>query len=197
MHDWDRLAQDELPAYRSLPPEQLDADVGIEVQRVLRSARAGRGAIDDRELGELAAVSEQRARQGIPVEDMLRAWRIGVQVVIAHSRELAPRLGIADDQVLDFVESMLAWSDVAMSTTTAAHRRAELDLALADQEQRAGFVRRVLFGSLAPAELCAQAEAQSLDPRASTSPCGRARTRRPARSSARSASTRRPSTAAA
>lgn len=158
------VMQEELPAYRHLPPEQLDADVRVEVQRVLRSARAGRGAIDDRELAELAAVGEQRARQGVPVEDMLRAWRIGVQVVIAHSRELAPRLGIADDQVLDFVESTLAWSDVAMSTTTAAHRRAELDLALADQEQRSGFVRRVLFGSLAPAELRLQAEAHALDP---------------------------------
>lgn len=158
------VMQEELPAYRAMPPEQLDADVRIEVQRVLRSARAGRGAIDDRELEELAAVGEERARQGVPVEDMLRAWRIGVQVVIAHSRELAPRLGIADDQVLDFVESTLAWSDVAMSTTTAAHRRAELDLALSEQEQRAGFVRRVLFGSLPPAELRVQAEAHGLDP---------------------------------
>ena len=64
----------ELPAYRSLPADALDADVRIEVERVLRSARAGRTSVSERELQELAAVGETRAQQGVPVDDMLRAW---------------------------------------------------------------------------------------------------------------------------
>src|SRR5439155_10459760 len=100
--------QAQLPAYRSLPVDALDADVRIEVERVLGSARAGRSAVSDEELAELVAVGETRAQQGIPVDDMLRAWRIGVQVVVGHAREVGKRLGVSSEQVLEFVESTLA-----------------------------------------------------------------------------------------
>ena len=106
--------QAELPAYRSLPADALDADVRIEVERVVRSARAGRSSVSERELEELAAIGETRAQQGVPVDDMLRAWRIGVQVIVGYARELGRRLGVSDDDVLEFVESTLAWSDVAI-----------------------------------------------------------------------------------
>jgi hypothetical protein len=158
------VLQAELPAYRSLPVDALDADVRIEVERVLGSARAGRSAVSEREFAELVAVGEARAQQGVPVDDMLRAWRIGVQVVVGHAREVGKRLGVSSEQVLEFVESTLAWADVAMVTTARAHRRAELELALADQERRVAFVRDALFGALAPAELRIQAEAHLLDP---------------------------------
>jgi hypothetical protein len=158
------VLQAELPAYRSLPLAALDADVRIEVERVLGSARAGRSAVSEQEFAELVAVGEARAQQGVPVDDMLRAWRIGVQVVVSQAREVGKRLGVSSEQVLEFVESTLAWADVAMVTTASAHRRAELELALADQERRVAFVRDALFGALAPAELRIQAEAHSLDP---------------------------------
>jgi hypothetical protein len=156
--------QAELPAYRSLQREELEADVRLEVERVIRSARAGRTAVSDRELADLAGVGEARARQGVSLDDMLRAWRIGVQVLVSYAREVGRRIGIDDDQVLEFVESTLAWVDVAMVTTAGGHRQAELDLALADQDRRAAFVRGALFGALPPAELHIQAEAYSLDP---------------------------------
>jgi hypothetical protein len=158
------VLQAEMPTYRSLPADALEADVRVEVERVLRSARSGRAALSEREFAELADVGETRAQQGVPVDDMLRAWRIGVQVVVAYAREVGRRLGIGDDQILEFVESTLAWADVAMVTTAAAHRRAELELALADHERRGAFVRGALFGGLPPAELRIQAEAYSLDP---------------------------------
>lgn len=156
--------QEQVPAYRSVPADALAADVRTEVGRVLRSARAGRSAVSERELEELAAVGERRATQGVPVDDMLRAWRIGVEVVVGYARDVGRRLDIDGDHVLDFVQSTLAWSDVAMVTTARAHRRAELELALADQQRRVAFVRAVLFGSLAPADLRMQADAYALDP---------------------------------
>lgn len=174
--------QAEMPAYRSLPVSALEADIRIEVERVLRSARSGRTAVSGPELAELADVGETRARQGVRVDDMLRAWRIGVQVVVAYAREVGGDLGIGDDQVLEFVESTLAWADVAMVTTAGAHRRAELELALADHERRGAFVRGALFGGLRPAELRIQAEAYSLDPACAyvavrASPCAGGTTR--------------------
>jgi hypothetical protein len=161
--------QAQLPAYRDLAPqalEQLDSEVRMEVERVLRSARAGRAALDDRELAELAAIGERRAQQGVPVADVLRAWRIGIEVVVAYAREASGPLGIDDADVLEFVQSTLAWSDVAMVTVAGAHRKAELALAIAAEEERAIFVGGVLFGTIPTTELRVRAEAHGLDPAA-------------------------------
>src|ERR1700758_5476644 len=75
--------QAKLPAYRAMPAETLEDEVGIQVERVLWSARYGRAEISD-----LAAVGEARARQGVAVADMLRAWRIGIGVLIGYAREV-------------------------------------------------------------------------------------------------------------
>lgn len=153
-----------LSAYRSIPREALDVEVGLAVHQVLQSARSGHAALSDREIGELAAIGESRARQGVPVDDMLHAWRIGVEVVIDCAREVGQRLGVADAQVLEFVQSALASSDIAMVATAGAHRRAELALALAADEGRAAFVRATLLGTVPSAELRIQAEVYGLDP---------------------------------
>jgi hypothetical protein len=66
--------------------------------------------------------------------------------------------------MLEFVQSTLGWSDIAMVTAASAHRKAELALELSEEEHRTTFVRGVLFGSLPSTELRIQAEAYGLDP---------------------------------
>jgi sugar diacid utilization regulator len=155
--------QRELPDYANLPVEVLDVGIRAEVERVLCSARTGQEAAGETELAELAEVGELRARQGVPVETMLRAWRIGIQVVIAHSRELGERMGIGAGDLLEFIESLLAWSDVAMVTTAAAHRRAELEVARREQEHRTNLVRSVLLGTMGSSEIGVQAASYGVD----------------------------------
>src|SRR5438105_1796901 len=77
----------ELPAYAGVAPESLLPGFGIQFEAVLRSARTGR-PVGDEELNVLADIGEERALQGVPIEDMLRAWRIGIQVVIDHSARI-------------------------------------------------------------------------------------------------------------
>jgi len=157
---------EQLPSYRDLPRKALDTEVELEVERVLRSACAGRSTLDESELAELAAIGEARAQQGVPVAEMLRAWRIGVEVVFGYAREVGRRLGVEDAQMLEFVQSALAWSDIAMVTTAEAHRKAELARVLADEEERATFVRGALLGTVPPTDLRVRAEAHGLDPTA-------------------------------
>jgi hypothetical protein len=156
--------QAELLAYRLIPRDAHDTEVGLELGQVLHCARGGRAALTDRERAELAAVGEQRARQGVPIDDMLRAWRIGIEVVVGYAREVGQRQGVEDARVLEFVQSALAWSDLAMVTTTRAHRRAGLAAARAAEEGHANFVRETLLGTIPSAELRIQAEMYGLDP---------------------------------
>ncbi|WP_082966986.1 CdaR family transcriptional regulator [Mycobacterium sp. 852002-51163_SCH5372311] len=156
--------QARLPAYRSISRQTLSAEVGLQVQRVLLSASAGHAEVSGDELAELAEIGEARSRQGIPVDDMLRAWRIGVEVVFGYAREVVQRLAIGDGQILDFMQSVLAWSDVAMVATAKAHRRVEVAQAIAEEERRTAFVRGVLMGTLPVAEVAVHAEVYGLDP---------------------------------
>jgi PucR C-terminal helix-turn-helix domain len=156
--------QAQLSAYRPIPREALDIEVGLQLGQVLRSAGSGQTGLTDQERAELTEVGEERARQGVPVDDMLRAWRIGVEVVVGYAREVGGRLGVDDSHVLEFVQSALAWSDLAMVATTRAHRRVELTLAVAADEGHAKFVRGTLLGTIPTAELRIRAEVYGLDP---------------------------------
>jgi hypothetical protein len=154
----------ELSSYRMIPREALDIEVGLELGQVLTSVGVEPSALTERQRAELAAVGEERARQGVPVDDMLRAWRIGIEVVVDYAREVGQRLGVDDARVLEFVQSALAWSDLAMVTTTRAHRRAERAVTGAADEHHANFVRGTLLGTVPTAELRIQAEMYGLDP---------------------------------
>jgi hypothetical protein len=156
--------QEQLPTYRALGIENLDRDLVRSFEGTVRSARAGRDAVSSGELAELAEVGRSQALAGVPIEELLRAWRIGIEVSVSAARGLGSRLGNTDAEMLEFVMSLLAWSDVAMVETARGHRLAELELARQDQEHRATFVRGVLFGGLPPAEIRVQATAYSLDP---------------------------------
>src|ERR1700752_5277056 len=98
--------QAQLPAYSTMGRDTLDNEVGLEVELVLQSARAGRTAVNESELeAELAGIGEERARQGVPVDAMLRAWRIGIDVVVGYAREVCGRLGIDNSFLLEFIQS--------------------------------------------------------------------------------------------
>ncbi|WP_154677546.1 PucR family transcriptional regulator [Mycolicibacter icosiumassiliensis] len=154
----------QIPTYRVLSSLELEEEIGLQLEQVLRAARDCRAAGGGHELAELAVIGETRAQQGIPVDEMLHAWHVGIEAVVAYSRGVSARLGIEDAAVLEFVQSTLAWSDVAMAATVGAHRRAELALGFAEEEQRSRFVRGALSGTIPAVELAIQAQAYGLDP---------------------------------
>jgi plasmid maintenance system antidote protein VapI len=152
-----------LPSYRDVPEDLLGVGFAYEFEKVLRAARTHRELVSDEPLSGLAEIGEARALQRVPAEEMLLAWRIGVQVVLAHSRIVAARIGIPAEQVLEYVESLLRWSDRAMVIMAAAHRRAELDVVRHDLEERARTVRAALRGTDDVAGLRARIERGGLD----------------------------------
>ena len=149
--------------YRTIPVEALERSLQSQVVRMLGAARAGRDEVSDVEVAELAEIGETRAREGVPVEVVLWAWRVGIQLLIDRARELGPMVGADPGCLLDFAQSLLAWADVALLAIAAAHRRTELELARREQEHRGDLVRGVLFGTLAPGERRGQLESYGVD----------------------------------
>ena len=107
--------REQLPFYRQVPDDDLTADVGSEIDSSLTAARGGHRARQRVRPGPGERGRETRARQGMPIEDMLLAWRIGVQAVLDHARASAAQLGIEPAQLLEFMQALLASSDRAMT----------------------------------------------------------------------------------
>jgi hypothetical protein len=154
----------QLPGYRLVSDGELDWGFRIDLDSTLVSARAGHEAVTDEHLAGLTPVGEARARQGIPLQDVLLAWRIGVQVVLERATEIGPDLSISPEEMLRFVRALIAASDRAMTIIASAHRTAELELAEREHERRAAVVREALLGTISPVVVRAHAEACGIDP---------------------------------
>lgn len=150
--------------YRLIPIESLDFEVGVIVRQVLATAGARREVLSDGEQADVAKVGEQRASQSIPVDDVLRAWRIAVEAAIDYVCEVARLKDAGESQLLEFVRHVLRWSDLALVAMTRVYRRAELAVEDAADERHAEFVRGTLLGTVPSAELRMKAEVYGLDP---------------------------------
>jgi PucR C-terminal helix-turn-helix domain len=159
----------QLPGYNRIVDSDLDGDISLEIESVVRAARGGHEQVREGELAEVAELGRRRARQAVPVDEMFLAWRIGLHVILSHSRAVAVRLGIDASEMLELVEALLASSDRATAIVASAHRGEELELARHDQETLTQLVKGILAGTMTPTEVRAQAEARGLDPSASYS----------------------------
>ena len=154
LHDAEPIArrsvarmQELLPAYAAVPPDALIEVVLTNTRNLLEAICApdtpSRQADD-----HFRASGETRLGQGISADEMLQAWRIGLEEVRERAHPVARRLAVSDAVLLEFVEATLEWGDIGMRTSATAHREGEIrELQRLASEQSA--LRRV-------AELVAQ-----------------------------------------
>jgi hypothetical protein len=154
--------QELLPSYAKVPREALLPVVLANTRNILEAIRdpatdPARAEADHRASGEA------RAKQGITSDEMLHAWRIGLDVVREEAHAIADELAIGKDVLLEFVEATLRWGDIGMRASASAHREAELEIARHEQHHRTNLVRGILFGTLSPGAIRVQAGGYGLD----------------------------------
>src|SRR5438270_9648422 len=117
-----RRMKERLSVYRELAPELFHRDLLMAVETTARVARTSPPVLTDVQTAALEQVGESEARIGVPVDQMLLAWRIGADLLVELGSAAATRLGIDSRHLLGFVLGLLAASDVGMITTARAHR---------------------------------------------------------------------------
>lgn len=161
----DRIVE-EIPSYAAVPRERLRPGVAASVHDgigfLFDEDRAG----DDASMvaAEAAAVGADRAGRGIPVEDVLHAYRIGVRTVWECFAAEAKRNAADPGEILALAERVWEWADGVMVRAAREHRRVDLEAALDAQQRRGAFIRALLSGTLDRAGLHLQAAAFGLDP---------------------------------
>ncbi|SRR6266568_787290 len=153
----------EIPLYAQTDPDELFPDIHASLRGILLPLEEGR-EVTENELAAFRSYGEMRARQGIPTEDMLRAWRVSIREVLDVMIAAGRQRRITDGALLELTRDLLSTTDAATLAFTQGHHRAELELARQDQQRRSDFVRGVLFAALGPAEIRHEAQQYGLDP---------------------------------
>ena len=132
LEDVDRIApvsvarmQERLPSYAVVPADSLIPVTLTNTRNLLEAVcepHADHTVADD----HFRLSGATRLSQGITADEMLQAWRIGLEVVREQAYVVARRLGATDAVLLQFVEATLRWGDVGMRRSAAAHREGEI-----------------------------------------------------------------------
>lgn len=139
-----RLLRD-VPSYRAVDPATLLPELAHNIDVVLEGCLPGR-RVDPVRLRAAEESGARRARDGVPLDDLLRGWRIGLEVSFDHAQALAHRWQVPDRLVIEFTRDLLHVSDLATSATASGHRRSELSRAVATSQQMSRLVRALLLG---------------------------------------------------
>lgn len=153
----------EVEEFETIPRERLQADVLAQIREMLRAAGSGDTGTTSRGLAHLQQLSEQRAREGVAMDALFRSLRIGLDAGSAFSQDVANQHALPSDLRFRFLQSLLAWSDVAMAAAASAHRRVELETARRAQGRDADLIRALGEGRPLSAELTAHLQAVGLD----------------------------------
>jgi signal transduction histidine kinase len=133
--------QELLPSYARVPRDELTPIVRANTRNILEAIRdpdADRSHLQ----GDHRASGTTRARQGITSDEMLHAWRIGLESIREEAHAVADAHGIGKDVLLEFIEATLRWGDIGMRASASAHHEAEIrELGRLVEEQAA--LRRV------------------------------------------------------
>jgi signal transduction histidine kinase len=131
LDDVERLAaicvarnQELLASYARVPADELLPVLLANTRHLLEAVRDPEPDYT-RDQAHFLITGQTRLRQGITGDEMLQAWRIGLEVVREEAHAVAKRLKLSDNVLLQFVEATLKWGDIGMRRTAAAHREGE------------------------------------------------------------------------
>jgi putative transposase len=106
----------------------------------------------------------ERADQGLYVQDVLTAHRLSIHHLREFLTEAATAAGCAPAVTLEMVQLLWALADAVGVRLATVHRDAEIEIARHGERQRAEFLRGLVFGSVAPAEIRRLGPAYHLTP---------------------------------
>lgn len=152
-------------AYADIPPDDLAAAAGGMVQAAVRALAEQRGP-DPAELDYAAFVAERRARQGVPLDQVLRAVQISGREALDLMRDLAGPAGLDAASTIGVAVRLWDWIDAIEAEMTGAHRRVELARVRRDQQERVSFVHALVTGTRGPRGIEEAAAGFGLDPSA-------------------------------
>ncbi|TFI44841.1 hypothetical protein E4P29_03530 [Rhodococcus sp. 1R11] len=154
----------ELSTYDALSSPELAEAIGRNVTDAVETLQTNQLPSRHR-LTELAEkVVRHRIAQGIPVEDMMRTYRVSLAVISDRFIELAMEADIDAQEALRSSRLLWSLSDAFMTCVALEYQRLSVESALLDDQAKADLLQGLLFGTGNMAEMTRACETRGLDP---------------------------------
>lgn len=146
----DRVLQ-ELASYSPVKPSALEVSVRRNLAIAIRALRSGRPP-EPVTLVEAEQTTRERFAQGIPVEEIIRAFRISIGLIQERFVSICFEHGAEANVALAGSGLLWAVGDAFTTRVVTAYHALDLDSSLEDAQRRAEQVRAMLDGTLNMAE---------------------------------------------
>ena len=140
----------ELDSYASISHEALTAAVRRNLDTAMDALRSGT-VPHPAQLDGAAQTARERFEAGVPVEEIVRGFRISIALIHERFVDLAVTLGLPAEATVGGVRLMWGVADAFTTRIITEYHALEVDAALRDVHRRAATVRSLLAGE-APAE---------------------------------------------
>ena len=152
-----------LPTYQGVSDDSLRASA-LRNSSTARKMLSARRLPPEAELAEAAVAAGERADQGVYVQDVLTAYRLSIHQIREFLTEAAISADCSPAVTVEMVQLLWAMADAVGVRLATVHRDAEIEIARHGERQRAEFLRGLVFGSVAPAEIRRLGPAYHLTP---------------------------------
>ncbi|GHB67495.1 PucR family transcriptional regulator [Streptomyces viridiviolaceus] len=153
----------ELNSYRSVPVEAVRSSLEKNIARAITTLRDGK--VPEADTGDEAAfTTRERAEQGVPIEDIIRAYRISLRVIHDRFIEFANETPSSVEVVLRGSNLLWAVGDWFTARAAAEYQHRAIHDAVRRSLERAELLRAVLAGAADSDTSRGRVAAAGLDP---------------------------------
>lgn len=152
----------DLEAYREVEPAALEISVRRNLGIAVRTLRASKAPAPD-ELVEAEETTRERFARGLPVEEIIRAFRISIGLIQERFVAICVEQGVPAAATL--AGSRLLWvlGDAFTTRVITAYHALDFDIALQDAQRRTTQVRSILSGHLGSPDTVAELARYRID----------------------------------
>lgn len=154
----------EVAGYRGVAEADISSSVEQNLRMAIQAVKSGT-VPESSQLALEARVAQVRFHQGVRIEDVLRGYRLSMAVIQDRFLDIAQELRLGDREVLAAHRVLWGVSDSYTAALVHSYRESSVQQAVRDHERRQGYLRAVLAGTLAGAELVSCSADFGIDPR--------------------------------
>jgi len=156
----------DVAGYRGVDEAEISSSVEQNLRMAIQAVKSGT-VPESSQLALEARVAQVRFHQGLRIEDVLRGYRLSMAVIQDRFLDIAQELRLGDREVLAAHRVLWGVSDSYTAALVHSYRESSVQQAVRDHELRQGYLRAVLAGTLAGAELVSRSADFGIDPRRS------------------------------
>ena len=135
----------ELDSYVDIPSDALTAAVNRNLRTAMDALRSGL-VPHPAHLDGAAQTARERFEAGVPVEEIVRGFRISIALIHERFVDLAVTLGLTAEATVAGVRLMWGVADAFTTRIITEYHALEVDTALRDAQRRVTAVRALLAG---------------------------------------------------